>query len=1605
MTRKLLFTALLLGSWMQAQAQLVTLLPDDPVAFLPAFVSQMNKAGQGALAKDASGAINSIWFGLSDEERTDFVGQVNAMLSKRYLINRAPADYALTFAAIKDAQSFAKISVNSFFDVTGTCIGALEERKLQAYLANLRQYVKSGFMNRNARFYWRAYQPDPVLLFISLKEKNTTYQAPVLRFVNAELKYKSDVDSTSIYNTSGDYNLVSMAFLGAGGTVNWDKVKLPPTAVFAELKSYQANFNYGKIESDSALFYFKDLLAKPLKGRYEDLNLGYKNLKTANYPAFKSYEGNVVIENLVPNVRYEGGFSLRGVRRIGSAFDKFVDYQPKPGADDTFYDDLYGTPTKADDAIEDIYDEFGISTLSEAENVGDDYYDDYYDDYGDTDDTYFEEGETGSIPEHADPYSIANVNKVLKHIPAKLEIRRGERYVMKLEGEEVVLDMENLVGKSLAATVYVTPEDSIFHPSMDLIYNVATQDVILKKPRGSQLGRLPFTSSYHNFYLYFESLQWNLKRDKMNFTAFIDQENKLAAIESFDFFSQERFNQFRGVLKFNPIGAIYRYATIFPGKDIFPEDIVNEMKMPGEKAALIAMLPQMEGSGFLRYDRKTLQIFLRDKLMDWAMFAREKKDYDVLQLTSKVDSGAYAVLNVDDRMMELRGCPVFALSDSQYVRAVPVGQQVRIGADRSMTFNGAVAAGKLNFYGNTNPNAFQFDYESFKLSCNQLDSMRFVLVRNPPAGYQMSPLEKALSRTLFEKVTGAIHIDGPTNKSGLKPLTHFPVFDSYTSAYVYWDRKSVQDGVYVRDKLYFSVDPFVLDSLDNFDEKNLLFDGEFYSSEIFPKFRQTLAVMPDFTLGFEEHTPANGYYVYNNKGLYFNDIIMDGMGLRGRGELECLSIDVRVQSDNFIFHFDSVMADIQDFHRDRGFRSGSYYPQVDASTARYVWYTKEDRLTLQSTGVPIKIFGGEADFEGKLTIRPDGMIGDGVLTLGQVRIEGDSILFKEMEFAAPGSNFVIIDKANPNLLHFVAKNVNVFYDVYEHASGFESRLGGQSTASFPIHRYHTSLAKGSYDREENTVKLEGLSAYIRDNYFMSTAPEQDSLKFNAKTSVYHIDERSIEVFGVPYIYVADATITPDKMEVIIEQSGLIRRLENAIVEADQKTKLHKIYDASVDIYSAHEYKGGGKYDYIKVKGREQFISFNNIDVNSKGTTTASGPISEAQRFYLTERILFRGKAALDASRKFLEFEGEVRIESDNPAFKGTWFPFPRTIVNPDSVFIPIREGMRNARGEFLAIGLEWQADVRNYYSLFLEPVREQTDRTVISASGGLTFDRRTKEFRIGSQSKLTGQSYKGTTVSFNDSLNTITSHGLLKFPSDFPKNAANLKFSGDWKEDLRLRQLSTDLVLSLALGEIIPKEPLKKISDNFIFLSSTNSDVDYNQRRLIENLAELIDEGKPDDKDTRKFVGEVKNVLVNTDIKVGKTLPATLLLSHVNFNYSREFKALYCDTEVGLLSVNGESVNKMIPAKIVYQYGAAAADVKVPDRLDILLEVDEFNWIYFSIIGEVVNVTSSYYDDFNNPLEAEIAKRKKTDGFRYEMSNSDEVAQFRQDFIKKYIIR
>ena len=145
--------------------------------------------------------------------------------------------------------------------------------------------------------------------------------------------------------------------------------------------------------------------------------------------------------------------------------------------------------------------------------------------------------------------------------------------------------------------------------------------------------------------------------------------------------------------------------------------------------------------------------------------------------------------------------------------------------------------------------------------------------------------------------------------------------------------------------------------------------------------------------------------------------------------------------------------------------------------------------------------------------------------------------------------------------------------------------------------------------------------------FISEHPRQDSLRFLALSATYNLKTNLIRAEHVKLIKVADAAIFPDSGKVSIFKDAQMKPLTRAIVLANQKTRYHELYNATVSITSRKKYTASGNYDYIDRNGAQQLIRFDKIAVDSTGQTYAEGLIPDSSFLSLVLNLPIQEKCS------------------------------------------------------------------------------------------------------------------------------------------------------------------------------------------------------------------------------------------------------------------------------------------------------------------------------------------------------------------------------------------
>ena len=220
------------------------------------------------------------------------------------------------------------------------------------------------------------------------------------------------------------------------------------------------------------------------------------------------------------------------------------------------------------------------------------------------------------------------------------------------------------ITSSDATVVMLWEEDSIFHPGLELKFNVEDRELALI--RGDKgLTKTPYFDSYHKLDLYVESAYWKLDEQKVDMKMITGGGEGKALFESANFYDEFRYARLQMMDSVHPLVKIKQFAI---QKDT---NLLNVVDLAGyfriNQTNIRQMLMTLSTMGFLSFDADNDQVTIKDRLYDYVNAKSGKTDYDVLQFNSvinKYDNATLSLLNFD---LLIRGVSQIFLSDSQDV--------------------------------------------------------------------------------------------------------------------------------------------------------------------------------------------------------------------------------------------------------------------------------------------------------------------------------------------------------------------------------------------------------------------------------------------------------------------------------------------------------------------------------------------------------------------------------------------------------------------------------------------------------------------------------------------------------------------------------------------------------------------------------------------------------------------------------------------------------------------------------------------------------------------------------------------------------------------------
>jgi hypothetical protein len=1115
---------------------------------------------------------------------------------------------------------------------------------------------------------------------------------------------------------------------------------------------------------------------------------------------------------------------------------------------------------------------------------------------------------------------------------------------MMLESEAFSISSTKISSPDVAVTIFYEG-DSMYHPKMKSDFFIVDRKIILTRGE-SGLYRVPMFDSYHGIDMEFDQLEWNIDDALMNMKVLPGSEAS-AMFSSRNYYSSDQYIAIQSILDFHPLKQVKSYAEKIKNRHYNIQEFSNFMGMKPEN--LQAMLIDLAVGGYIIFDINTGDIWVRDKTILYVNANYKIIDYDNIRFESTITKRSNAVFSLNSGKLELEGIRSVHLSDTHRVYIAPANQKITLKRDMYFEFSGYIQAGRFEFYGKD----FKFDYKNFKINMDNIDSLR-IFIPDPNMAKDMQDMYLVRLQNVLENISGYLYIDKFSNKSGRINFSEYPIFECKKHAYVYYDNPAILGGVYKRDKLYFDIVPFTIDSIDKFKVENLIFEGTFYSGDIIPVLKYQLKPQKDLSLGFVR---SDKYPLYvgktpTGKGSANIALSLNYHGLRGNGEINYLTTVTK--SDDFIFFFDSTRANSQSYHIDHMARG--IYPKVDGQDVFTQWYPYKDTMWISVIKKPFYIFVKNIEFRGNLCLTPERLISKGQFIYKNAELNSKLFVFTATKVKSDDAN-LLINSTIPDKLAFRAPNTTIDLDVEKDIAVGEANKGDQKF-DLPYNQYITTQKHFVWNITEEKIELsKGKTQMPSDLYLQSTHSEQNGLKFQSESSTYFLKNYRIYAHKVPYIPVADARIYPDSQEVEILIFAEMRSLNKAKIKTDTINFYHTIYDAFVNVFSKNKYTGYGKYDYFDMNKTKQVISFYQIRVDENQRTFALGKITDSTALKISPRFNFYGTVQLNGNIKALDYNGFVLPVHDIKKIKTAWINF-HDRINPDSVYLTI-SNPKNTAGKDLFTGIYMGADSPYVYHSFMGAKKSFMDQVIFNISDGvLYYDYKKNIFVYTPKDMIFEGGRRGSYFSINTVSGDMYSEGKFDFGTDIQnidiKNAGGVNYTAASGKYL------FDVLMTINFK--FDDNALKKISNSIIENADFKSVADEGRYILKRGAAEMVDEEK-ERKKVLKDMDEISQ-LGNDN----KTFNKTFVFSQLKVTWDTKNRMFQTsDNLMGISSINKAYINKVLKG------GLDLTKRRSGSVFDMYFETDKNTYFYFSYKNGIFNVLSSD-NTFNENVKASMQK-------------------------------
>ena len=307
--KKILLTIAVCCTVFTVFAQRFNSFSNDPtvtVEEMKSYLSTVSKDRQKE-ANDMLAEFTAFWTTSIDyENQLAFIQEANALLRHKFRPIPQFQSYMHAYMAFASSEYAAETETwVKMVEYHATHSVTLFQKNMLLY----ERFFRNNILNQEDNVKWVVDGQAEVMGFD---------QEPYFDFKRVDLIGHSTKDSLTVVDVSGRYYPARIKFNATQGTIYWERAGLPDN-VKAELKSYEIDMRFPKVEAANITFHYPKLFSRPIMGTVIDKAVLPTSEEKATYPRFISNDKTIAINNLYTDVNYVGGFELRGASIYGTS--------------------------------------------------------------------------------------------------------------------------------------------------------------------------------------------------------------------------------------------------------------------------------------------------------------------------------------------------------------------------------------------------------------------------------------------------------------------------------------------------------------------------------------------------------------------------------------------------------------------------------------------------------------------------------------------------------------------------------------------------------------------------------------------------------------------------------------------------------------------------------------------------------------------------------------------------------------------------------------------------------------------------------------------------------------------------------------------------------------------------------------------------------------------------------------------------------------------------------------------------------------------------------------------------------------------------------------